>query len=49
MEYQEGSKLREDDIVLMTKVGLSDQVSIGEKEKILVDALGDDEGSTSFC
>jgi hypothetical protein len=30
-------------------MGNVDLVNVGEREKIIVDALGDDEGSTSFC
>jgi hypothetical protein len=46
---QQGFELEEHEISLITKVGHDDLVTVGEREKIVVDALGDDEGSTSFC
>jgi hypothetical protein len=30
-------------------VGYVDLVSIGDREKIIVNVFGDDDGSTSFC
>jgi hypothetical protein len=38
----------EDKISLKVKVGHTNLVSVGEREKIIFDALGDDDGSTSF-
>jgi hypothetical protein len=45
---KKGSELEGDEISLKTKVGHVDLVSVGEREKIIFDALGDDEGLTSF-
>jgi hypothetical protein len=40
--------LEEDEIVLKTKVSQVNMIKVGEREKIIVDALDGDEGSTSF-
>jgi hypothetical protein len=37
-----------DEIGLKMKVGYVDLVSVGEREKIIIDVLDDDEGLTSF-
>jgi hypothetical protein len=37
-----------DEIGLKTKVGYADLINVGERERIVLDALDDDEGLTSF-
>jgi len=39
----------EDEISIEMNVGRTDLVGVSERENIIVDALGDDKGSTSFC
>jgi hypothetical protein len=48
MVQQEGSKLEEDKIGLETKACLADQVCISERKNIIVNSLGENEGSISF-